>query len=118
MELGSPPLYDEVNRVARDMDMSQIKQLGPFIKALSIVTQWSEKQKLPSDLITPGQYLGGVEDNMAGAFLVCRGAPMKKDWTLPFQQSVGQGFVHLSSNTSWSRNPKVALEFALKEASN
>ena len=30
MELGSPPLYSELNRVARDMDMSQLENLGPF----------------------------------------------------------------------------------------
>lgn len=114
MELGSPPLYAEVNRVARDMDLSQLRQLGPFLRALSLVTQWSEKKKLPGDLITPGKYLGGVEDNIAGAFLITRGAPMKTEWTEPFVQSVGGDFVHLSSNTSWSRNPKVALDFALK----
>lgn len=30
MELGVPPLYAELNRVTRDMDLSQLYILGPF----------------------------------------------------------------------------------------
>ena len=30
MELGTPPLYAELNRVAREMDMSQLTNLGPI----------------------------------------------------------------------------------------
>jgi len=38
MELGTPQLYAEVNRVARDMDFTQLKELGPFIRALGEIT--------------------------------------------------------------------------------
>jgi len=34
MELGSPPIYAELNRVARDMDMTQLFNLGPIARAL------------------------------------------------------------------------------------
>ena len=30
MEFGTPALYSELNRVARDMDMTQLKNLGPI----------------------------------------------------------------------------------------
>ena len=45
MELGSPPLYSEINRVCRDMDESQLTTLGPYIRALGIVTAFSERNK-------------------------------------------------------------------------
>ena len=31
MEIGSPPLYNEANRVARDMDLTLLSELGPFV---------------------------------------------------------------------------------------
>ena len=34
MELGSPPLYMELNRAAREMDKTKLPQLGPFAYAL------------------------------------------------------------------------------------
>ena len=37
MELGSPPLYSEINRVSRTMDESQLVNLGPNLMALGIV---------------------------------------------------------------------------------
>ena len=38
MEIGSPQLYAEVNRVARDQDQTFLKELGPFLHALECVT--------------------------------------------------------------------------------
>ena len=37
MELGSPPLYMELNRAAREMDKTKLPQLGPFALALGWV---------------------------------------------------------------------------------
>ena len=34
MELGSPPLYMELNRAVREMDKNKLPQLGPFARAL------------------------------------------------------------------------------------
>ena len=34
MELGTPPLYSELNRVSREMDTRQLNDLGPIQKAL------------------------------------------------------------------------------------
>ena len=31
MELGTPQLYSEANRVARDMDLTMINELGPYL---------------------------------------------------------------------------------------
>ena len=78
MELGTPQLYADANRVARDMDLTYLKELGPFLKALAEITSASEENK--TDKVTPGEELGGVRDNMAGSFLLFRGAPMKHEW--------------------------------------
>ena len=45
MEFGSPPLYYEINRVCRARDKSKLQTLGPYIKALGIVTACSEKNR-------------------------------------------------------------------------
>ena len=51
MELGNPQLYAEANRVVRDMDLSLLKELGPFIKALEAATMFGEKYKHRNDVI-------------------------------------------------------------------
>ena len=38
MELGTPPLYYEANKVAREMDEDFLKELGPFLRALYVIT--------------------------------------------------------------------------------
>lgn len=45
MEFGTPPLYSEVNRVQRDMDMKEIKNLGPFSLVMTCITLLAEKQR-------------------------------------------------------------------------
>ena len=42
MEIGSPQLYAEVNRTARDLDKTFLKELGPFLRALGGVTKFAE----------------------------------------------------------------------------
>ena len=45
MELGSPQLYSEANRVARDMDRTHLRELGPFLRALGQITASAEVYK-------------------------------------------------------------------------
>ena len=52
---------------------------------------------------------------MAGSFLLWRGATMRHEWITPYLNKVGGGYVHIPGNTSCSRNPLVALGFALNE---
>ena len=42
MEVGSPSLYAEINRVTRQVDLAYLDQLGPICKALSVITQLAE----------------------------------------------------------------------------
>ena len=51
MEIGSPPLYADANRVVRDMDKTHIKELGPYLRALSLITNKAEKNKANDDKI-------------------------------------------------------------------
>ena len=54
MELGQPPLYYEINRVCRYMDKTELVSLGPYIKALGVVTAISEPNRDKSDVIKTG----------------------------------------------------------------
>ena len=76
MELGYPQLYAEANRVARDMDLSYLRELGPFIKALGVITSCAERNKKHKDKIINGKELSTVGLNIGGSFLLFRGAPM------------------------------------------
>ena len=87
MELGSPALYAEANRVAREMDFTLLKELGPFLQALFRITHWGEYKKNTDDKIETGEMIRdnyGTKydkmDNMCGAFLLWRGAAMKEEW--------------------------------------
>lgn len=51
MELGSPPLYYEINRVSRTRDISQLANLGPYIMALGLVTANTESKRDDNDKI-------------------------------------------------------------------
>lgn len=42
MELGDPPLYNELNRAMRLRDTTYLHHLGPFAYALWIVTTYAE----------------------------------------------------------------------------
>ena len=113
MELGTPPLYAEANRVARDMDLTHLKELGPFLKTLSEITRFAETYRQDDDKITPGEEIGSAKANLSGCFLLFRGAQMKAEWIKPYKDNVGPEPVFLPGNTSTSRNPMVALSFAL-----
>lgn len=61
MELGDPPLYAEVNRVIREMDLTHLQYLGPFVQALGDISCWGEKNKLAEDKIKTGIMNGGAD---------------------------------------------------------
>lgn len=112
MELGTPPLYAEINRVSRDMDLSQLEFLGPFIQALGFISSNGELHKYDDDKIKTGKMIYADDVNLTGSFLLWRGSYMKDDCITPYIKSIGHK-VHLPQNSSCSRNPKVGLDFAL-----
>ena len=73
----------------------------------------SEGYKNEDDKVTPGCELGHIDDNMAGSYLLFRGAQMKFEWVQPYIQAIGGKEIKLSGNNSCSKSLKVALEFAL-----
>jgi hypothetical protein len=113
MELGTPPLYAEANRIAREMDMSLLDELGPFIMGLYFVTMWANKSRHESDKIATGEMLGGEVNNVQGSYLLWRGASMREEWVNDIASKVGVSF-KFKGNTSCSRSLKVALSFAFK----
>ena len=99
MELGSPQLYAEANRVARTMDTNYLKELGPFLRALAVITLRVEHFKKPGDIIKTGQMLvDWNKNNMCGSFLLFRGAEMMRKWMEPYLAKVGQPQIHLPGN--------------------
>lgn len=96
MELGSPPLYQEVNRVCREMDFTYLYELGPFIQALSYVTYYGEENRIKGDKVTFGKRIkGNIFNNMGGSFLVFRGAAMKSEWIEGYISNAGKDNVYL-----------------------
>ena len=134
MELGSPPLYSEINRVCRTMDKSQILNLGPYIKALGVVTYFSEINRDDSDKIATGEMklqekkgtsvknLGQKDQfqyNLAGLFILYRGTNMQATWIDEYRGLVEHeaskyGYVSLSGSSSCTQNLTIALNFAFK----
>ena len=114
MELGSPPLYLELNRASREMDQTKLPQLGPFAYALAYVCGSAEMFKKKEDKIVPGKDIVGVDNNFAGCFLLFRGAAMKKEWIKDYLNNVGR-YVRPGGSKSYSRNLTTALNFAFKD---
>ena len=116
LELGTPPLFREANRVTRDQDIREIDTLGPFIQMLSLVTYHAEQNKKPNDKIKTGMIRGGIQHNITGAFLLFRGAQMKEEWLDQYKKNKGTSkTIHLKGNTSSSRLLNVGLGFATKD---
>ena len=57
MEFGRPPLYAELNRVTRDMDLSELHTLGPIAYVLFYITADAEQNRSQDDKIVSGQIL-------------------------------------------------------------
>lgn len=55
MELGSPPLYSELNKVCRTMDLKHLETLGPFARCLDTIIEGAERQKNKIDQLTSGK---------------------------------------------------------------
>jgi len=49
MEFGNPQFYSVVNKAAREMDLTNLKYLGPFVRALSVITANAEMWKQDDD---------------------------------------------------------------------
>ena len=91
--------------------MTYLKELGPFLKALGSVSRSAEMYKSKDDKVTAGEKLGGSEWNMAGSFMLFRGAPMQDDWVKPYADKVGWSIL-LPQSTSTTKDPVGALGFA------
>ena len=124
LELGSPPLYYEINRVCRTMDKSHLQTLGPYIKALGVVTVFTEKNRDINDKIKPGVTIENSKKlNLAGLFILYRGAALKNKWIEEYtnrmfkeneakNSKIDQYSVSVSGSFSCTSNLTIALEFA------
>ena len=88
MEIGSPALYAEANRVARDVDKSFLKELGPFLRCLNVISLRAEYFKKDNDVIKTGKMIRSdpyYKNNMRGSFLLFRGLSMLEKYIEPFK---------------------------------
>jgi len=89
MEFGEPPLYAELNRCARNMDTTQLKNLGPIACALNLITKQAEDNRDKGDKVKPGEwYSEGVVYNIAGVFLVFRGGRITEELFKPYEKNI------------------------------
>ena len=56
----------------------------------------------------------GCNLNMGCAYQIWRGTPMKNEWIEQYEKQIGQE-INLSGNNSFTKDPKVALGFAIKK---
>ena len=81
------------------MDTNYLKELGPFLRALAVITLRVEHFKKPGDIIKTGQMINIYpENNMRGSFLLFRGAEMMRKWMKPYFAKVDQPQIHLPGN--------------------
>ena len=116
MEIGSPQLYAEVNRVTRDMDVTYLAELGPFIIALNEITMVAERHKKSLDIIDNGYAMKGISNHIAASFLLFRGVQMTVEQIQLYTDEIGLDELHLTGSTSCSRNLDVALGFAIGDS--
>ena len=94
--------------------------LGPYIKALGLVTYFSEKNRESNDKIATGHMINSEKQfNLAGLFVLYRGATMKKEWIDNYdpllKKDSGDNVVRIPGSSSCSPNLTIALEFAFKK---
>ena len=82
MEFGNPPLYFEINKSVRDMDMSHLEYFGPIQRVLNEITLMAENKKDMYDKLEVGDHIqkvkGGVAFNLAGTFMLWMGDQMEE----------------------------------------
>ena len=108
LEAGRPPLYVELNRVLREMDLKYLNQLGPIEQALFEISQWVENNKQSDARIPTGDQFSQEPDNLSGCFLVYRGARMQEGEIEQFITNVGED-VNLKGHNLFSRSCQIAL---------
>lgn len=96
------------------MDKTYLKELGPFLQALSCIASRSEEFKYEGDMVEPGKNISYVYGNMAGSFMLFRGTIMLDNWIKPYVKEMGKS-VKLPGNNSCSKSLPVALVFAFKK---
>ena len=55
MEFGTPALYADLNRAARELDMSKIDDLGGYAMVLYEITKLAESKRSKGDYIPTGE---------------------------------------------------------------
>jgi len=86
-----PPFYSDLNKAMRYLDQKQLKHLGPWAKALHIITVEAEKNR--KDSYTAGEDITRVKPdhpigNQCCMFLLFKGIPMKDDWIKEWQEAI------------------------------
>ena len=102
--------------------------LGPYITALGLVTMNSESRRDANDKIETGKMISSENKfNLAGLFILYRGASMMQEWVKNFNDQIFNDktsfnrnafhSVRLSGSSSCTQNLTIALEFAFKDVS-
>lgn len=60
IDFGTQPIYAEVNRAIKDMEVAYVMELGPYLKALSAICDKAELNKSQTERIPIGFEVGKV----------------------------------------------------------
>jgi len=111
-----PPFYADVNNASRTMDITKLKTLGPFARAIYLMLMFGDRSdKKREDVLEIGMNFKNTDPlgRMCRSFLLFRGALMQKEWINPWRKVVGEDAISLpGGSTSTSQNLDVALGFS------
>jgi len=108
-----PPLYGQLSKASREMDMSKIDTLGPFARALlEVLGGGNNVDKKREDALKRGKENGskGPLGHFSQSFVVFRGVKMVDDELFDYYKNKLGRSVNVSGTTSTSSELSVALE--------
>lgn len=114
MEIGVPPLYAEINRISRQMELESLKLLGPFVKALGEITMRGEGFKEVEDRAAIGSVSGMSEHNMSQTFLLYKGGQMAETWIEEWEQFENEP-VRMPGFSTCTKSLQIALDHAFTD---
>lgn len=110
-----PPLYSDVNRACRDMDMTKLTSLGPFARVIYEILYWSKVIDLRrSDALRVG-YMNGIDGpygKFSECFMTFRGVKMEDPKLLEdYKDKIGS-MVNILGTISTSMKLSIGLEYS------
>jgi len=93
-----PSFFTDLNIASRDLDRSQVKNLGPFARAFyGILLHSNASDAKREDALKRGCDIQNDTSlgKFSGSFLLFRGALFNKEWIYDWIEKISQGLIRL-----------------------